>query len=129
MPRAVGTFTVSMDPLDQTENEGVTIGRMKLAKSFEGELVGRSAGQMLTAMSPVKGSAAYVATEWFSGSLFGRQGGFALVHRGVMSSGDQQLMITIVPDSGTGALSGIGGSLSIDIRDGQHYYTLDYELP
>ena len=118
-----------MEPLDQAESEGTTIGRMKLAKSFAGGLVGRSEGQMLTAMTPVKGSAAYVATEWFSGSLDDRQGGFALVHRGVMSAGDQQLMITIVPDSGTGALNGIGGSLSIDVRDGEHYYTLDFELP
>lgn len=128
MPQAVGTFTVSIEPLEQATGEGPAIGRMKLTKSFAGDLLGRSEGQMLTALTPVKGSAAYVAAEWFVGSLDGRQGSFALVHRGVMSAADQQLMITIVPDSGAGALSGIAGSLSIDIRDGQHYYTLDYEL-
>jgi hypothetical protein len=129
MQRAVGRFTVSIEPADQVECDGATLGRMQLAKAFEGDLVGRSEGQMLTAMTPVKGSAAYVAAEWFSGALNGRHGGFALIHRGVMSAGDQELVITIVPDSGSGELSGISGSLSIDIRDGQHFYTLDHVLP
>jgi hypothetical protein len=129
MHKAAGKFTVTLEPLARETHGDATIGRMTLAKTFDGDLVGRSEGQMLTAMTPVKGSAAYVAVEWFQGALNGRQGGFALVHRGVMTAGDQQLMITIVPDSGSGELLGVAGSLSIDIREGQHFYALDYELP
>ena len=35
----------------------------------------------------------------------------------------------IVPDSGTGELAGISGTLEIDNDEGHHYYVLDYERP
>ncbi len=35
----------------------------------------------------------------------------------------------IVPDSGTGALAGITGTLSIAVEDGVHRYDLAYTLP
>jgi len=37
--------------------------------------------------------------------------------------------LTIVPDSGGGALTGISGRMGIDITQGKHFYTLDYQLP
>jgi hypothetical protein len=45
-----------------------------------------------------------------------------------MVRGAQSLTVEIVPDSGTGELGGIAGSLAIEIRDGKHYYTLRYHL-
>ena len=39
------------------------------------------------------------------------------------------LTVTVVPDSGTEGLAGISGRLGIEIRDGKHFYELDYELP
>ena len=45
-----------------------------------------------------------------------------------MSRGAQSLTIPIVADSGTGELTGIAGSMSIDIVDGQHHYTIDWTL-
>ncbi|MBB4659183.1 DUF3224 domain-containing protein [Parvularcula dongshanensis] len=129
MDQARGTFSVSMEPVEENEGEGATLGRMTLSKTFEGDLAGRSEGQMLTAMTPVQGSAAYVAIERFEGSLGGRSGGFALSHRGVMSAAGQDLVIGIVPDSGSGDLSGIKGTMDIEVSGGQHAYTLDYDLP
>jgi len=41
----------------------------------------------------------------------------------------QQLVITVVPDSGAGALAGITGTLAIEIADGVHRYRFDYALP
>lgn len=40
------------------------------------------------------------------------------------------LLITVVPDSGTGELAGLTGKMAISIAaDGAHYYTFDYSLP
>jgi Protein of unknown function (DUF3224) len=127
---ANGTFTVQTTPQDDTSTaDGVSLGRMALAKIFAGDLVGTGQGQMLTAMTAVKGSAGYVAIERITGSLHGRAGSFAMQHSGTMDQGAQQLSITLVPDSGTGQLVGIRGVFRLRIEAGQHLYALDYTLP
>ena len=63
------------------------------------------------------------------GSLHGRRGSFVLQHDGLMSRGARQLAITVVPDSGSGELTGLRGRMQIDIRDGAHYYHFAYLLP
>jgi hypothetical protein len=35
----------------------------------------------------------------------------------------------VVPDSGTGQLAGMSGTLTITNRDGKHFYELQYTLP
>ena len=127
---AKGTFVVQMKPQPgDSAQDGVCLGRMSLDKSFEGDLVATGSGEMLTAITPVKGSAGYVAIERVSGSLHGRSGSFVLQHTGTMNRGGQQLSITIVPDSGTSELTGIGGVFKLEIKDGKHFYVLDYSLP
>jgi Protein of unknown function (DUF3224) len=37
--------------------------------------------------------------------------------------------VRVVPDSGTGALVGLSGGYSIEIKDGVHFYEFEYELP
>jgi hypothetical protein len=101
---------------------------MSIDKTYSGDLVGKGVGRMLSAMTEVKGSAGYVAIERVSGTLHGRTGSFVLQHSGTMSRGAQQLVITIVPDSGTGELAGITGSKMIRIVEGKHFYDMDYEL-
>lgn len=122
---ARGTFDVELTP---EPSEG-TPGRMTIAKQFHGDLEGTSHGHMLTAMTTIDGSAAYVAIEEFQGTLHGRSGTFALQHSGTMTRGAQELSVRVVPDSGTGELAGIAGELTIEISDGAHSYTLDYTLP
>ena len=46
-----------------------------------------------------------------------------------MDRGAQSLQITIVPDTGTGELVGITGTLKIRIEDRKHFYDLEYALP
>ena len=46
-----------------------------------------------------------------------------------MDRGAQSLKITVVPDSATDQLIGLTGTMSIDIRDGKHFYTFEYALP
>ena len=69
-----------------------------------------------------------MAIEHFKGSVGGKSGSFVLQHSGVMNRGDARLTVTIVPDSGTGELAGISGTLEIDKDEGRHSYVLDYEF-
>jgi LDH2 family malate/lactate/ureidoglycolate dehydrogenase len=101
---------------------------MSLDKQFHGDLDATSKGEMLTAGSAVKGSAAYVAIERVTGKLHGKNGSFALQHTGTMNRGAPSLVITVAPDSGTGDLEGLSGTMSIEIVNGKHSYVLDYEL-
>ena len=127
---ARGKFSVEIKPQrDPTVADGVSLGRMSLAKQIEGDLVATSTGEMLSALTPVRGSAGYVAIERVTGTLNGLDGSFVLQHTGTMDGGAQQLSITIVPDSGTAALAGIRGDFRLRIEAGQHYYELEYSLP
>ena len=67
--------------------------------------------------------------ERVTGTLKGRTGTFVLQHSGTMTRGTPQLSVTVVPDSGTGQLEGITGSLTIKIDAGKHSYEFDYKLP
>jgi hypothetical protein len=127
MPTATGTFQVVMTAQEDTHEP--TIGRMTLAKTFQGDVEGTSQGYMLAAGTEVKGSAGYVALERVTGTLAGRQGSFALQHSGTMDRGTPSLSITVVPDSGTGALAGLTGRMTLDLAGGKHAYTLEYTLP
>lgn len=125
---ASGTFEVKLTPQTDGEVGDPTVGRMSIEKQFQGELEAVSRGQMLAAMTDVKGSAGYVAMERVSGTLDGRSGTFALQHSGTMTRGEGQLTVTVVPDSGTGQLAGLSGKMSINIADGQHSYDFEYTL-
>lgn len=127
---AKGSFTVEMKPQSEPSTiDGVSLGRMSLDKRFEGDLVATGRGEMLTALTPVNGSAGYVAIERITGTLHGRSGGFVFQHTGTMSRGVQQLSITVVPDSGIGALAGISGVFKLNLVDGVHLYEFEYSLP
>jgi hypothetical protein len=101
---------------------------MLIDKRFGGDLKGTSRGQMLAFRSSVEGSAGYVALEHVEGTLAGRVGSFVLQHSGTMERGAQQLSVTVVPDSGTGELSGLAGRMSIAVAEGKHSYEFDYTL-
>ncbi|MET3666424.1 DUF3224 domain-containing protein [Caulobacter sp. 1776] len=129
MRHAKGPFDVSTKPIEQDKAEGSTLGRFALDKMYHGALEATGKGEMLTVGTDVPGSAAYVATERVVGTLDGKAGSFALVHRGSMHGKDVSMVIDIVPDSGAGALKGITGRLVITVVDGKHQYALEYALP
>ena len=128
--RATGPFDVKVTPQPADDYaDGATLGRLTLDKSFHGDLEATSRGQMLTGMSSVKGSAGYVAIERVTGTLAGKRGSFILQHTGTMDRGTPQLVITVVPDSGTEELAGLRGTMTIDVAaGGAHSYVLDYTL-
>jgi hypothetical protein len=127
---ANGTFEVKLEPLAADDKaEGTTLGRMSIDKHFHGGLEGTSKGEMLSAMTDVKGSAGYVAMERVTGTLKGRTGSFVLQHTATMTRGMPELSITVVPDSGSGQLVGLTGKMEIKINEGKHSYDFEYTLP
>jgi hypothetical protein len=128
---AKGTFQVKLLPLAfEGQAADTKLGRMSIEKQISGDLEAMASGQMLSAMTDTKGSAGYVAIEKVTGTLHGRQGSFVLQHSGTMNRGtDSVLLVSVVPDSGTGELVGLQGTFNIIIADGKHSYEFTYSLP
>jgi hypothetical protein len=130
MKRASGSFEVSMQPLANSEvSADPMLGRFLLDKKFTGDLEASARGHMLSAGTGIKGSAAYVAIDQVTGFLDGRKGSFVLQHSGSMKRGAPTLSVMVVPDSGTGELQGLTGTLSINIVEGKHFYDFLYSFP
>ncbi len=131
MKRASGTFEVKSRPLPSGGPLGdLALGRMGFDKQWQGDFEGTSQVEMTTAGTSVEGSAAYVALERLTGTLGGRRGSFTAAHLGTMRRGvDYELTIKIVPDSGTGELQDLAGTITIAIEKGRHSYAIDYTLP
>jgi hypothetical protein len=130
MPHTIrGSFDVKLVPLDPAfAHEAPGLGRMSIDKQFHGDLDATSKGEMLSAMSAVKGSAGYVAIERVTGTLLGKNGTFVLQHSAFMNRGAQSMSITVVPDSGTEELTGLTGDLTIEIVEKKHYYVFTFEI-
>jgi hypothetical protein len=130
MKRATGSFEVTLQPLSNSEvTSDPLFGRLLLTKKFNGDLTATARGQMLSSGTLTKGSAGYVAIDQVTGTLEGRQGSFVLQHTGSMNRGVPTLSIMVVPDSGTDELTGLSGTLSINIIDGKHFYDFIYSVP
>ena len=84
---------------------------------------------MLSVRTAVEGSAGYVALERFTGTLDGRSGSFVLQHSGTMARGAAHLNLSVLADSGTGALTGLSGTMKIEQASGRHTYSFDYTVP
>ena len=130
LSRAAGTFDVKLLPQPLADNTAdASLGRMTIDKTFSGDLIATSKGEMLMAGTAVKGSAGYVAIERVTGTLAGRNGNFVLQHTGIMNRGAAQLTVSVVPDSGTAELEGLSGNLAITVEGGKHRYVFEYALP
>jgi len=125
-----GSFEPEVTPMPSDFPTVPSLGRMTINKQLHGGIEGVSTGQMLTAVSETKGSAGYVAVEVVTGKVEGLSGSFSLIHLGIMDRGKPTLRVTVVPDSGTGELTGLTGTFTITISaDGKHTYNFDYTLP
>ena len=125
---AEGTFEVKVTPQSKDDGAAGPFGRLLLEKQFHGDLEAVSQGQMLAANTAVEGSGAYVALELVSGTLRGKRGTFVLQHNGTMRRGRYEMLVTVVPDSGTGELSGVAGTMTILIDGSKHSYQFEYTL-
>lgn len=125
---ATGNFDLTPEqhpPYD--EADGVVLARVSIPKQWRGDIEGTSTLEMITAMGPVTASAGYVGVERITGALHGKKGSFVIQHSALMRRGEGELIITVVPDSGTGELAGLSGTMTIDpSRD--HYFELEYDF-
>jgi hypothetical protein len=129
VPRASATFvntTYDEEPYD--DRDGTVLGRIRIARTFEGHLEGESSAELLTARTEA-GSATYLALDRIAGRLGGRSGSFVLAHHGMITASGADNAASVVPDSGTGELVGLRGRGSISVADdGTHTLTLEYEF-
>ena len=127
--RIQGTFEVeSQFEPPFFEGDGITMGRAKFTKHFAGDLSAESTVEFLHASVQEKQSGVYVAVERVVGTLLGKRGSFCLHHTGLRDRGAQSLAVHVVPDSGTGELEGLRGTMTIDIVEGKHYYGFEFTL-
>jgi hypothetical protein len=127
---ARGPFEVETTADDGPDDfDGARLGRWTLEKRYHGDLEATSEGRMLTAGTGVEGSAGYVAVERVSGRLQGRVGSFVLLHFGLMGRGEPELRVEVVPDSGTGGLTGLSGRMAIRVGESGHAYEFEYAVP
>jgi hypothetical protein len=130
MPIAVSTFV--LDSFDEeapyAEDPGVSYARIRIGKTFRGDIEAHSTVEMLSVRAENRG-AGYVAVERISGSVHNHFGTFALLHAGTMAGETQWARWPVVPGSGTADLVRIAGEGRIEIGpDGAHELHLDYEL-
>jgi hypothetical protein len=125
MPKATGTFDVKLAP-QSTDAPG--LGRLSIDKEFHGDLTGTSKGEMLAIRTATPTSAGYVAMETVTGTVQGRSGTFSLQHTGSMNRAVPSLSVTVVPDSGTGELTGLSGSMQILVEGKEHKYSFEYSI-
>ena len=77
--QASGSFEVRLAPLEAyNQDSDAKLARMSIDKTFSGDLVATSQGEMLSGGSPAEGAAGYVAIERVTGKLAGREGSFTL---------------------------------------------------
>jgi hypothetical protein len=130
LPIAVSSFV--LDSFDEEppylEEPGVRYSRLRIAKTFRGDIEGDSTVEMLSVRAE-NGAAGYVAVERIKGTVKGIRGSFAVLHVGTMAGEAQWARWPVVPGSGTGELVNINGEGRIEIApDGAHQFHLDYNL-
>jgi len=129
MPQVKGEFDVKRTPEGGFDlGGGAVAGHFRFDKQFHGALDATGIVHMLAVGTRVDGSAAYVAVERIDGTLDGLRGAFLTQHSGTLDRGAPALSVTVVPDSATDELEGLRGRIQIDIVEGKHFYTFDYEI-
>lgn len=125
---ATGSFEVTVVPQNDPAIAALKGMRMAVTKTYTGGLAATANAVMLSAGDPATGSAGYAALERVDGTIDGRAGGFALIPGATMDRGAPDMRIAVVPGSGTGALTGITGAMTMRIDGGKHFYDLSYDI-
>ena len=137
MPRITAPFTITAwDPAEDTPWSAgpPALGRVTIRKAYTGALDGQATVEMLTCVADpadMGRGAFYSAVEQFTGRIDGHEGTVVFTHAATVSTDDRagDPVGAVAPGSGTGALAGIGGTLSVRQGPDGHTLTLDYTLP
>jgi hypothetical protein len=127
---AKGTFTLNWDEKPPYDDEpGASIARVTVTKRFSGGIEGTGVAELIKAMTDVENSAGYVGIERIKCRLDGREGTFVLQHAALSSAKNgQSISLDVIPDSGTGELKGLAGSMDVHPAPGEHEYVLTYHF-
>jgi hypothetical protein len=129
MKEVKGEFEVRGTPAEaSTVTKELGLMHMKFEKKFQGSLNATGLVSMMGLMNKDIGSGGYVAIEKITGELESKSGTFFLQHNSSMYKGRPKQSISVIPDSGTGELTGIIGEMKIEIFEKKHMYTFSYEL-
>lgn len=115
------------EPLSLGEAGPVQFGRVRLRKAFTGPLTG-TGDVAMTSTAVDNAPAGYVAVELVTGTLEGRTGTFVLQHAGVVDGAHGASSGVVLPDTGTGELAGLRGTVTYEHDETGSVLTLDYEL-
>ena len=103
-----------------------TLSRVAVKKTFDCELKGESAAQLLMCASE-DGSAGYTVMEHVVGELCGRKGSFVMIHGGTHTPAETSRALGfIIPNSGTGELEGISGTVEFKSEANGKNIILDF---
>lgn len=119
-------------PYDEP-GDGPRLARATVRKTYHGDLAGEGTAEVLMCQrdaSDLAAGSGYVASERVDGTLHGRTGTFVIQHGARAGAGTSaQTFGYVVPGSGTGALRGLRGDVTIAVSpDGVHTLTMDYEI-
>ena len=129
MNEVKGRFEVKGTPSEASSViKELGLMHMRFEKYFHGPLNATGLVSMMGLMNKDMGSGGYVAVEKIEGELDSKKGTFFMQHNSSMHKGSSKQSISVMPDSGTGELTGLKGEMKIDIIDGQHFYTFAYEI-
>ncbi len=132
------TATFSPTKWDEKTYEQISTN-VKMTKAtvefaFKGELEGVASVEYLMFYSdyderdPHKATARYIGLTRFKGTVHGKSGSFATEDRGQFQGGTATTESTIIPGSGTEALTGISGSAASSATQQGSKYNLEYRL-
>ena len=111
---------------ETTDHPALSRGTVK--KSFDGEMSGESAGEILM-YAAADGSAAYTVLDKFSAAIEGRSGTFIALHGATHSPKETSRALgTILHNSGTGELAGISGTIEFVSGENGKNIILDYSF-
>jgi hypothetical protein len=129
MPSIRAPFTITARPAEESEASGLPIvGRTTFDKVFAGGAIEGTSVVHFVSTASESGPLAYVALERIEGALDGRSGAFVLQHVGAIVDGAPDLALTVVAGSGTGELTGLTGSGTIEHTEAGAHLDLDYDL-
>jgi Protein of unknown function (DUF3224) len=107
-------------------DQGPNLVEIHVTETFSGDIEGEGVVRFLQAVRK-DGSASFVGIERVTGSLTGRTGSFLLQDAGTLEGTTVKGEWFVIPDSGTGDLSGLRGEGGFTAELGQHAsITLDY---
>jgi hypothetical protein len=130
MTTARGSFTVTggmEDPYDELEG-GIKLTHASGNQSFSGDIDGEGAVHWLMLYRADK-TAHFVGLQRITGSIGGGSGSFVAAAEGDHDGTGSTITFSIVPNSGTGELTGITGDGTLVAKGGPNgTYELDYTL-